>query len=152
MTTLTPTEKKLGMAMLENPKFLFDLYSETGTSKIRKREIVLGERAEDPVLALAEPLAMSSVILKRLGPGLEGGPHPEKQMQFVILLSGEMEVEVAAGKVHFSSGSILLARDTDSRDGHFTRFPSHALIFAAQVSVDADIDAWLETYTRVVSE
>jgi hypothetical protein len=59
------------MAMIENPNLLFDLYSETGTSKIRKREIVLGEGAEDPVLALAEPLAMSSAILKRIGPAGE---------------------------------------------------------------------------------
>lgn len=52
----------------------------------------------------------------------EWGPwHPEPRPEFIIRLSGEMEIQVSDGDVrHLGPGDILLAEDTTGR-GHRNR-------------------------------
>lgn len=53
--------------------------------------------------------------------GWEGDWHPTPRRQFIIILTGGLEVEVSDGEVRrFGPGSIALIEDTEGR-GHVSR-------------------------------
>lgn len=70
----------------------------------------------------AEPIAATEVVFRRVtDDGAPARAHPAPRRQFVIQLSGEVEVEASDGEVRrLGPGSVVLVEDTEGR-GHVTR-------------------------------
>lgn len=71
---------------------------------------------------LSAQIPASGVIFRRVSARDDPTtPHVAPRRQFVVLLEGELEVEVSDGEVRrFGAGGVLLVEDTAGR-GHVTR-------------------------------
>lgn len=70
---------------------------------------------------LSQPMAAESVIFRETGADYDYDWHPAPARQLVVLLDGEIEIEVGDGEVRrFAGGEVLLLEDTTGR-GHRTR-------------------------------
>jgi hypothetical protein len=70
---------------------------------------------------LSEPEAARSVIFRETAPDYDYDWHPAPRRQYIVLLDGEIEIEVGDGeKRRFRGGDVLLVEDTEGR-GHYTR-------------------------------
>jgi len=70
---------------------------------------------------LSEPYATSSVTFRVNDPGYDYDWHCAPRRQFIVLLDGEIEVEVTSGeKRRFVGGDVVLVEDTTGT-GHRTR-------------------------------
>lgn len=70
---------------------------------------------------LSQPMAAESVIFRETGADYDYDWHPAPARQLVVLLDGEIEIEVGDGEVRrFTGGEVLLLEDTTGR-GHRTR-------------------------------
>jgi hypothetical protein len=70
---------------------------------------------------LSEPYAASSIIFRENDPEYDYDWHCAPRRQFIVLLDGEIEVEVTSGeKRRFTGGDVLLVDDTTGT-GHRTR-------------------------------
>ena len=71
----------------------------------------------------------------RLPPGLKSGWHPAPKKQFVMVLTGIMEVEAGDGqKITFAPGSVLLVTDVTGK-GHRTNVISGQEVLVAWVPI-----------------
>ncbi len=71
--------------------------------------------------ALSDSVNATGIIFRRTGPDYNYEWHNAPQRQYIIMLDGEVDVEIGDGTVRrFSTGDILLAEDTTGR-GHFSR-------------------------------
>lgn len=67
---------------------------------------------------LSEPVATRSLIFRETGPDYELDFHPAPRRQYVVNLTGSVELEVGSGEKRvLGPGTILLAEDTKGR-GH----------------------------------
>jgi hypothetical protein len=90
-----------------------------GGSLFEELEIELIDAGE--IGRLSEPFAATSVVLRENDPGYDYDWHCAPQRQLIVLLDGEIEVEVTSGeKRRFSGGDVLLVEDTTGT-GHRTR-------------------------------
>lgn len=90
-----------------------------GVTRFDEIEIPLMDAGE--IGRLSDPLAADSVIFRETGADYDYDWHPAPARQLVVLLDGEIEIEVGAGEVRrFGGGEILLLEDTTGR-GHRTR-------------------------------
>ena len=70
---------------------------------------------------LSQPMAAESVVFRETGADYDYDWHPAPARQLVVLLDGEIEIEVGSGDVRrFAGGEVLLLEDTAGR-GHRTR-------------------------------
>lgn len=70
---------------------------------------------------LSEPWPVADVIFRENDPGYDYDWHNAPRRQFIVLLDGEIEVEVTSGERRvFSGGDVLLVEDTTG-SGHRTR-------------------------------
>lgn len=70
---------------------------------------------------LSEPRAVTSVVFRENDPGYDYDWHTAPCRQYIVLLDGEIEIEVSTGaKRRFVAGEILLVEDTTGK-GHRTR-------------------------------
>jgi uncharacterized cupin superfamily protein len=66
-------------------------------------------------------VAAESVVFRETGADYDYDWHPAPARQFVVLLDGEIEIEVGNGEIRrFTGGEVLLLEDTTGR-GHRTR-------------------------------
>jgi hypothetical protein len=71
--------------------------------------------------ALSEPWPAGQVVFRTTGPDYDFDWHPAPERQLVVLLDGEIEIEVGDGeKRSFRGGDVLLLEDTTG-PGHRTR-------------------------------
>jgi quercetin dioxygenase-like cupin family protein len=71
---------------------------------------------QSPLLRAAGP-----VTWRHVAPGPPAGWHTAPRRQYVVVLSGQMEVEVAGGETRrFGPGDLLLTEDLSGK-GHITR-------------------------------
>ena len=74
-----------------------------------------------PIGLLSRPLQAGSIIFRETGSGYDYDWHPAPQRQFVIMLEGAVDIEVAGGIMRrFGPGDIVLAEDLTGR-GHSSR-------------------------------
>ncbi len=74
-----------------------------------------------PLVDSASPLHVSGLTFSRVEAGYTSDWHPAPRRQFVLPLSGAMEVTVSDGETRsFGPGSVLLVEDT-AGTGHQTR-------------------------------
>ncbi len=70
---------------------------------------------------LSAPQPAVSVVFRENDPDYDYDWHPAPCRQYVVLLDGEIEIEVSTGqRRRFSGGQILLMEDTTGK-GHRTR-------------------------------
>ena len=70
---------------------------------------------------LSQPAAAESVVFRETGAEYDYDWHPAPARQLVVLLDGEIEIEVGSGEIRrFAGGEVLLLEDTTGR-GHRTR-------------------------------
>ena len=76
---------------------------------------------------LSSPMEVEEFYLRENVGNSNLGWHLAPQKQYVVLLSGRVEVEVSSGEIRqFSTGDILLAEDTHGK-GHRTTSLSEGL-------------------------
>ena len=74
-----------------------------------------------PMGRLSEPWPATAVVFRESDLGTDLGWHCAPQRQLVVLLDGEIEVEVTSGEIRrFRGGDVLLVEDTAGA-GHRTR-------------------------------
>jgi hypothetical protein len=75
-----------------------------------------------PLVDVAEPHPVTALTFARLEAGYDGSAwHPAPRRQFVLTLTGAMELTVTDGEVRcFGPGSVFLVEDTTGK-GHQTR-------------------------------
>jgi quercetin dioxygenase-like cupin family protein len=88
-----------------------------------------------PPLLLSDPVPVQAVVFVEVPPEVrDTEPHPPPRRQFVVVLSGVLEIETSGGEIrHFRPGEILLAEDLDGV-GHISRVaepPLRALFIPA---------------------
>lgn len=70
---------------------------------------------------LSKMHAVEGVIFRETDPEYDYDWHRAPQRQFIVLLDGEIEIEVGTGEVRrFRGGEVILVEDTEGR-GHRTR-------------------------------
>jgi quercetin dioxygenase-like cupin family protein len=90
-----------------------------GGSSFEEVDIELTDAGE--IGRLSEPFAASSVTFRENDPDYDYDWHCAPRRQFIVLLDGEIEVEVTSGeKRRFTGGDVVLVEDTTGT-GHRTR-------------------------------
>lgn len=70
---------------------------------------------------LSDPIAAKSAIFRRNEPGYDYDWHCAPQRQLIVMLDGEIEIEVTSGeKRRFKGGDVILVEDTTGT-GHRSR-------------------------------
>ena len=91
----------------------------SGDSHFAELEIPLADTGEIGRLSAAQPA--TSIIFRENDASYDYDWHNAPQRQYVILLDGEIEIEVSTGeKRRFRGGDILLVEDTTGK-GHRTK-------------------------------
>ena len=86
-----------------------------------------------PPISVSGQYRAESMTFISSPPGWFGDLHPAPCRQFIIVLSGELEVEVSDGEVRrFGPGSFCLVEDTEGK-GHVSRVTSGERGFAVAV-------------------
>jgi hypothetical protein len=74
-----------------------------------------------PLVDVAAPYPVTALTISRLEAGYRSDWHPAPRRQFVLTLTGAMELAVTDGEVRcFGPGSVFLVEDTTGK-GHQTR-------------------------------
>lgn len=74
-----------------------------------------------PIGRLSEPWSANGVVFRETAAGYDLDWHCAPQRQLIVLLDGEIEVEVTSGeKRRFRGGDVVLVEDTTGT-GHRTR-------------------------------
>lgn len=96
------------------------VYSDSnGESHFEDVEILLKDAGE--IGRLSERFPASGIIFRENDADYDYDWHTAPARQYIIMLDGEIEIEVSSGeKRHFRGGDILLVEDVSGR-GHKTR-------------------------------
>jgi len=94
---------------------------EAGESHFEDTEVSL--RDEGPIGRLSDPLPAASMILRENEPGYDYDWHTAPRRQYIVMLSGLVEIEASDGEIRtFAPGDILLVEDVEGK-GHKSRSP-----------------------------
>ncbi len=84
-------------------------------------EIEIALRDMGPIGRLSERLPVKEIIFRENDADYDYDWHNAPQRQYIVLLDGEIEIEVSDGeKKVFRGGDVLLVEDVDGK-GHRTR-------------------------------
>lgn len=76
-----------------------------------------------PPISVTESIGTKGMTVISSPGGWEGDWHPTPRRQFIVVLTGELEVEVSDGELRvFHTGDMILVEDTTGR-GHISRVP-----------------------------
>jgi hypothetical protein len=111
-----PTQNDMVVAQGRKPVYMYRLYTgPDGRSHIQKVEAKFAENE------ISKMMAITGAELHRSKPGRSHDFHVGPQRQYIVNLSGSVELEVAGGeKVDLSPGDIEVIEDTTGQ-GHITR-------------------------------
>ena len=86
-----------------------------------------------PMVDVAAPVGVTAFIFTRMEPGFTSDWHPAPRRQFVIILSGGLELTGGDGETrHFGPGGLFLAEDTEGK-GHQARVTGDSGCLVAMV-------------------
>ncbi len=96
------------------------IYSDNeGESHFGDVEITLADSG--PIGSLSERFPAGSIIFRENDAGYDYDWHPAPEKQYILLLDGEIEIEVSDGEKRiFRGGDVIFVEDTGGR-GHRTR-------------------------------
>jgi len=76
-----------------------------------------------PLGSMAEPVPVTSMILRENAPGYDFDWHVAPRRQYIVMLAGFVEIQVSDGETRtFGPGEIVLVEDTEGK-GHKSRAP-----------------------------
>jgi hypothetical protein len=105
---------------------------EAGTSHFGDLDVELVDRG--PIGRLSSPLPTTDVVFRENDPDYDYDWHVAPRRQLVVLLDGEIEIEVGDGERRsFRGGDVLLVEDTSGaghRTRNVTRAPRRSLFVA----------------------
>lgn len=88
-----------------------------------------------PPEEVSQPIAARQLIFLSVPAGWFGDWHPSPVRQYMIVISGDLEIEVSDGEVRrFGPGDIVFGEDTEGR-GHVSRVVGEGEFSAAMVQV-----------------
>jgi hypothetical protein len=91
-----------------------------------------------PPISVSQVFRAESVSFISSPVGWQGDWHPAPRRQFVLILVGELEVEVSDGEIRrFGPGSLCLAEDTSGK-GHISRVVGSVRGMAAAIPLATD--------------
>jgi quercetin dioxygenase-like cupin family protein len=100
------------------------------------REIELPLDLNDGMASFSAPLKVGEVFFRETAGTQDMEWHRAPRRQFVIILGGELEIEVASGeKRRLGPGEVLLAEDTTGR-GHLSRATNRKAIIVPILQTD----------------
>lgn len=96
------------------------IYSDpSGESRFGEIELVLGDAG--PIGRLSERFPVNSIIFRENDAGYDYDWHNAPERQYIVLLDGEIEIEVSGGEKRvFRGGDVVLVEDVTGK-GHRTR-------------------------------
>lgn len=96
------------------------VYSDgNGDSRFGEIEIGLGDSG--PIGRLSERFPVNSIIFRENDAGYDYDWHNAPEKQYIVLLDGEIEIEVSGGEKRiFRGGDVIFVEDVTGR-GHRTR-------------------------------
>lgn len=93
----------------------------TGTDNESHFEDIDVELRVDGHMQMSALLPAHGIMFRSASPSHLSDYHPAPRRQYVITLSGQVEIEVGDGTIRrFGAGDVMLAEDTSGR-GHITR-------------------------------
>lgn len=93
--------------------------SEDGESHFDELDVELKDAGE--IGRLSETISASGIIFRENSPDYDYDWHNAPQRQYIVLIDGNIEIEVSDGEIRqFTGGDVLLVEDTTGR-GHRTR-------------------------------
>jgi len=96
-----------------------------------------------PPISVSDSINTKALVLISSPSGWFGDWHPTPTRQCIILISGELEVEVSDGEIRrFKKGDIALLEDTTGK-GHVTRVVSEERAYCIAITLGSSQD--LET-------
>ena len=111
-----------------------------GESAFTDLEIPTTTRADGH--QMTEYLTAESISFRSYVPN-ELDYHPAPRRQFIVMVTGSMEIEVVGGdKRTLKPGDIALADDTDGH-GHITRYFGTGFYAVAGVPKSMDLTSWV---------
>lgn len=120
-----------------------DGMSEFVRARIPWVDIIPGLDASGGVARLSQTFSSPNVKLLQLPGGLEQPPHPAPEPQFVVVLSGRIEVETTGDRQikSWGAGEFFIASDHDGI-GHSTRVPNDPVTLMFVPLGATDLEAW----------
>jgi uncharacterized cupin superfamily protein len=110
-----------------------------GGSSFGELEIALTDAGE--IGRLSAPLPARGVVFRENDPGYDYDWHCAPQRQLIVLLDGEIEVEVTSGETRrFRGGDVLLVEDTTG-SGHRTRSIGDRVRRSLFIPLASDLEA-----------
>lgn len=115
------------------------LYSDpSGESHFKVMDIELTPEVYAPPAPpeeVSRPIAARRLLFLRVPTGWFGDWHPSPTAQYMVVMNGELEIEVSDGEVRrFSSGDVVFGEDTQGR-GHRSRAVGHAPFSATMIQL-----------------
>ncbi len=87
------------------------------------RDIEVEPVSTGPLGSVAEPLPVTSMILRENAAGYDFDWHVAPRRQYIVMLEGFVEIQVSDGETRtFAPGDIVLVEDTEGK-GHKSRSP-----------------------------
>jgi len=91
-----------------------------------------------PPISISDALPADAVRIISSPSGWHGDWHPAPHRQFMVVLAGELEVEVSDGEVRqFRAGSVILVEDTSCK-GHISRVVGKHRCYMATVTLEGE--------------
>lgn len=92
-----------------------------------------------PIGMLSEPIGADTVVFRSTDADYDYDWHPTPRRQFILMMSGAIEIEVGDGTIRrFSVGDTLLLEDVDP-PGHRTRNVGTVPRYSVFVRTDAPV-------------
>jgi hypothetical protein len=119
--TPTPQTTPTNLSLLEYYRIYPDPDGESHFDTVRVEETLVNAAPPAPPLYVSVDTPASGYLFYTFPPGWIGDLHPSPARQFLVLLSGEVEVETSNGMVkEFGPGDFILLEDTGGK-GHESR-------------------------------
>ena len=114
------------------------MYADDSGKTHFKDETIKYEDSDVPDFEATPFTKASSISFTRTAATLDTDWHPAPRRQWVLILSGTLEVEVQDGEIRrFPSGSVFFVEDTSGK-GHKTRVVGGKEVLAAWIPVDPE--------------
>lgn len=108
-----------------------------GVTRFEDGYIELAESG--PIGLLSDPIVTDRVIFRSTAAGYDYDWHPAPRKQFILMMSGAIEIETGDGSIRqFVQGDTLLLEDTRP-PGHRTRNVGSVPRYSVFIQTDADI-------------
>jgi quercetin dioxygenase-like cupin family protein len=137
-----PAAMESGEINVSEPLAYVRIFSDTnGVSHFSDEEMpfkLVDYAPPAPPVSVTAAMKAESVVLLSSPSGWHGDWHSAPRKQLMLVLTGELEVEVADGEIRrFTAGAVILVEDTSGK-GHVSRVVSDERVTMAAIPLPAE--------------